>query len=312
MITLLQTDAAAVEQVKDIILPDSVQKAQFAKAVQEISQLSEIDFKTFMTGFAEEAVWVLLKIALALAIYMVGKWITNWILRVMDKAFKRHKVEVSLAKFLRGLVRVVMIVLVVLAAVQTLGVNTTSFVAIFASAGVAIGMALSGTLQNFAGGVVLLLLRPYRVGDYINAQGQSGSVEEIGIFFTKLRTVDNRIIYIPNSGISSSIVDNYSQPETRRVDWIVTISYGDDVDVAREAILEMLNADSRVMHTPAEPVVVVSNLGDSAVELKVRAWCANDDYWTLFFDMNETMYKELPKRGINFPFPQLDVHVKQN
>jgi hypothetical protein len=141
MITLLQTDATAVEQVKDIILPDSVQKAQFAKAVQEISQLSEIDFKTFITGFAEEAVWVLLKIVLALAIYMVGKWITNWILRVMDKAFKRHKVEVSLAKFLRGLVRVVMIVLVVLAAVQTLGVNTTSFVAIFASAGVAIGMS---------------------------------------------------------------------------------------------------------------------------------------------------------------------------
>ena len=159
---------------------------------------------------------------------------------------------------------------------------------------------------------MLLLLRPYRVGDFINAQGQSGSVEEIGIFFTKLRTSDNRIIYIPNSGISSSIVDNYSQPETRRVDWIVTISYGDDVDVARQAILEMLNADSRVLHAPAEPMVVVSNLGDSAVELKVRVWCANADYWTLFFDMNEKMYKELPKRGINFPFPQLDVHVKKD
>ena len=312
MITLLQTDPAAVEQVKEMIVPDSVQKAQFAKAIEGLTQLSEVNFKEFMLGFAEEAVWVLLKIVLALSIYMVGKWVTNWILRVMDKAFKRHNVEVSLSKFLRGLVRVVMIILVVLAAVQTLGVNTTSFVAIFASAGVAIGMALSGTLQNFAGGVVLLLLRPYRVGDFINAQGQSGSVEEIGIFFTKLRTSDNRIIYIPNSGISSSIVDNYSQPETRRVDWIVTISYGDDVDVARQAILEMLNADSRVLHTPAEPMVVVSNLGDSAVELKVRVWCANADYWTLFFDMNEKMYKELPKRGINFPFPQLDVHVKKD
>ena len=312
MITLLQTDEVAVEQMKQMIVPDSVQKAQLAQAINEISHLKEVDFQSLISTFAEEAIWVLLKIALALAIYMVGKWVTNWVLRIMDRAFARHSVDVSLAKFLRGLVRIVMIILVVLAAVQTLGVNTTSFIAIFASAGVAVGMALSGTLQNFAGGVILLLLRPYRVGDFICAQGQSGTVEEIGIFSTKLRTGDNRIIYVPNSGISTSIVDNYSQPELRRVDWTVTISYGDDVDVAREAILEMLGADARVLRTPAEPVVVVSNLGDSAVELKVRAWTANDNYWGLFFDMNELMYKELPKRGINFPFPQMDVHVKQN
>lgn len=310
MITLLQTDA--VEKTQSLILPDSVQKAHFAKAVEGISHLKDVDLSALISGFAEEAVWVLLKILLALAIYLVGRWVTRWILRIMDKAFARRKVDASLSKFLRSLVKVVMTVLVVLAAIQTLGVNTTSFIAIFASAGVAIGMALSGTLQNFAGGVILLLLRPYRVGDFINAQGQSGTVEEIGIFSTKLRTGDNRIIYIPNNGISTSIVDNYSQPETRRVDWSVTISYGDDVDVAREVILDMLKADNRVLTTPAEPVVVLSELGDSAVVLKVRAWVATADYWGVYFDMNERMYKELPKHGINFPFPQLDVHVKQN
>ena len=201
--------------------------------------------------------------------------------------------------------------MLLLAIVQTLGVNTSSFLALFASAGLAIGMALSGTLQNFAGGVVLLILRPYKVGDYIASQGQSGTVESIGLFSTCLKTPDNQTIYVPNNTIATSIIDNYSQSETRRVDWTLSISYGDDVDVARKAILEMLASDERVLTDPVA-VVWVANLGESSVDLTIRAWVKNSDYWGVKFTMNERMYKELPKKGINFPFPQMDVHVKKD
>ena len=200
--------------------------------------------------------------------------------------------------------------MIFLAIVQTLGVNTSSFLAIFASAGLAIGMALSGTLQNFAGGVILLLLRPYRVGDYIEAMGQSGTVESIGLFSTCLKTPDQQTIYVPNGSISTSIIDNYSQSETRRVDWLLSISYGDDVDVARREILAILESDERVLKENT-PVVYVKTLNSSSVDLSIRAWVNNDDYWSLFFDINERLYKELPSKGINFPFPQLDVNVKQ-
>ncbi|MBQ7311554.1 MAG: mechanosensitive ion channel [Alistipes sp.] len=295
--------------VENLILPDSVQKAHLTETVTKIFNT---DYNALMNNLIEQALWIGLKIILALAIYYVGKWITNWILRILDRSFVRRNVDLSLRNFLRSMIKVVMTVLVILAAIQTLGVNTSSFLAIFASAGLAIGMALSGTLQNFAGGVILLLLRPYRIGDYITAQGQSGTVKSIGLFSTQLSTPDNRIIYVPNSAISTSIVDNYSQPTTRRVDWKVSISYGDDVDVARKEILAMLTADKRVLKEPAEPMVVLSELGDSAVILSVRAWAANGDYWALYWEINERIYKELPQKGLHFTYPQMNVHIKQN
>lgn len=295
--------------MEQLIVPDSIQKAHLANVVTKITQT---DYQQLVNDLLSQAMWIGLKILLALAIFFVGKWITNWIIRILNRAFERKNVDLSLRNFLRSMIKVVMMILVILAAIQTLGINTTSFLAIFASAGLAVGMALSGTLQNFAGGVILLLLRPYRIGDYITAQGQSGTVKNIGLFSTQLSTPDNRIIYVPNSAISTSIVDNYSQPTTRRVDWNISISYGDDVDVARKAILAMLSADKRVLTEPAEPMVVVAELANSAVILKARAWCANDDYWGLFWDINEKMYKQLPAEGIHFPFPQMDVHIKQN
>jgi small conductance mechanosensitive channel len=303
------TTEEAVKSVEKLIVPDSVQKAQLAEVV---SKIAHTDYQQLVNDMISQALWIGLKILLAIAIYIVGKWITNWIIRLLNRAFERRNVDASLRNFLRSMIKVVMMILVILAAIQTLGINTTSFLAIFASAGLAVGMALSGTLQNFAGGVILLLLRPYRIGDYITAQGQSGTVKNIGLFSTQLSTPDNRIIYVPNSAISTSIVDNYSQPTTRRVDWNISISYGDDVDVARKAILAMLSADKRVLTEPAEPMVVVAELANSAVILKARAWCANDDYWGLFWDINEKMYKQLPAEGIHFPFPQMDVHIKQN
>ena len=303
MLHLLQTE---IEKAP-LIVPDSIQKQQLVEAVKKISHL---DYHQLLTDLVQEAGWILLKVVIALAIYFVGKQIIKWIIRLMDKAFNRHSVETSLRSFLRSLVKVLLMVMLVFAIVQTLGVNTSSFLALFASAGLAIGMALSGTLQNFAGGVVLLLLRPYKVGDYIESMGQSGTVESIGLFSTSLKTPDNQTIYVPNNSIATSIIDNYSQSETRRVDWVLSISYGDDVDVARREILAMLEADARVLKENA-PVVLVKTLNSSSVDLVIRAWVKNADYWGLYFDMNEKMYKELPSKGINFPFPQLDVNIKK-
>ena len=302
MITLLQSET---EKVKELIVPDSVQKAQLAQVVKKISSL---DYDSLLTNIVQEAGWVCFKILIAFVIYIIGKQLIKWVVRIMDRAFVRHKVELSLRSFLRSLTRVVLMLVLVLAIVQTLGVNTSSFLAIFASAGLAIGMALSGTLQNFAGGVVLLILRPYKVGDYIEAQGQAGTVESIGLFQTCLKTPDHQTIYVPNNSIATSIIDNYSQSENRRIEWILSISYGDDVDVARREILAMLAEDKRVL-TETPPVVYVKTLNSSSVDLSVRAWVANGDYWTVFFEMNERMYKELPAKGINFPFPQMDVHI---
>ncbi len=308
MLNLLQSET---EKLQELIVPDSVQKAQLAETVHKLENLTTLDYKQLLIDIAQEAGWILLKILLAFVIYFIGKQLIKWVVRIMDRAFTRHKVETSLRSFLRSLVKALLMVMLVLAIVQTLGVNTSSFLALFASAGLAIGMALSGTLQNFAGGVILLLLRPYKVGDYIEAQGQSGTVESIGLFSTCLKTPDNQTIYVPNNAIATSIIDNYSQSDTRRVDWTLSISYGDDVDVARREILAMLEADKRVL-TDTAPVVYVKNLGNSSVDLVIRAWVANADYWGLYFDMNEKMYKELPSKGINFPFPQMDVNIKNN
>ena len=307
MIYLLQGGS---DKLKNLIVPDSVQKAHLAETVKKIEHLSEMDYRQILIDMATEAGWIVLKVILAIAIYVVGKLVMKWILRIMDKAFAHHNVETSLRSFLRSLVKVISMVVLVLAIVQTLGVNTSSFLALFASAGLAIGMALSGTLQNFAGGVVLLILRPYKVGDYIEAQGQSGTVASIGLFSTCLKTADQQTIYVPNNTIATSIIDNYSQSETRRVDWTLSISYGDDVDVARREILAMLEADERVLADPA-PVVYLKTLNSSSVDLSIRAWVANPNYWSVYFDMNEKMYKELPSKGIHFPFPQMDIHLKK-
>ena len=297
---LLQT--LPPEHIDKLIVPDSIQKARLADTIQQITSL---DIEQVLTNLVQQGCWVALKIVLACIIYFLGRWLIRWIIRLMDKAFERRNADVSLRTFLRSLVNVVMMIVVLL-----VGINTTSFIALFASAGLAVGMALSGTLQNFAGGVVVLLLRPYRVGDYIVAQGQSGVVDAIGLFMTRIRTTDNRTIYVPNNTISSSIIDNYTQSDTRRLSWSLSVSYGDDVDVARAEIVKMLQADSRILAEPA-PVVYVDALAESSVNLLIRVWVKTSDYWDVYYAVNEQLYKELPKYGINFPFPQMDVHVKQ-
>ena len=298
----------ATESAEPLILPDSVQKANLAKAVEKIASL---DYHEVLQTMLSEAVWIVIKIVIALAIYFLGRWIVRRVVRLIDVAMERRKVDISLRSFMRNTVRVVFSLILVLIVVQTLGVNVTSLIAVFSAATLAIGMALSGTAQNFAGGVMILMMKPYRVGDYISAQGQSGTVREIKLFSTVITTTDNQTIYIPNNAIATAIIDNYTTAEQRRVDWTVGTSYGDDVDVARETILAMLAADARILRETA-PVVWVAALADSSVNLTVRAWVANADYWDVFFEYNERFYKELPKAGINFPFPQMDVHVKND
>jgi len=301
MLALFTDDAAP----GGLMLPDSLQKAKLAETVDRVVNM---DYSQFLSDLAGEAVWVMIKIAGALLIWFVGRWIIRRVTRLTEAAFERRRVEPSLRSFLGNMIRVVLSALVILTVVQMLGVNMTSIVAMFASATLAIGMALSGTFQNFAGGVLILLLKPYRVGDFISAQGQSGTVREIRLFSTQIRTADNRTIYIPNSSISTSIIDNYSEAPKRRVDIQVSISYGDDVDTARAAILGLCGKDARILSDPA-PAVYVSALSDSSVDLSLRMWVDNADYWSVFFDMNELIYKTLPAHGINFPFPHLDVNV---
>lgn len=287
------------------MLPDSLQKQQWAETIQKISTL---DWNEMLQNFVSDAIWIGVKIIVALLIYWIGRFFIRWVLRLMDRSFERKKVDISLRSFLKNMISVVFYLLLAMAVVQTLGVNVTSIIAIFSAATLAIGMALSGTMQNFAGGVMILLLRPYRVGDYIEAQGQSGTVEEIMLFSTKIVTADRQTIYIPNSAISTSIIDNFSHSELRRVDIKVSISYGDDMDVARKVLLDLAAGDPRVLKDPAT-VVFLSELAADSVNLSLRMWTRNADYWGLFFDMNEKIYKELPKNGLHFPYPQLDVHI---
>ena len=297
----------AAEDPASLIVPDSVQKANFAKAVEKIAN---IDYHALLQSLLSESVWILIKILIALAIYFVGRWIVRRILKLVDVAMQHRNVDISLRSFTHNTISTVFTLLLVLIVVSTLGVNVTSLIAVASAATLAIGMALSGTAQNFAGGVMILLMKPYRVGDYISAQGQSGTVRDIKLFSTVITTADNQTIYIPNNSIATAIIDNYSTADLRRVDWSVGISYGDDVDVARKAVLAMLAADSRILKDP-EPVVWVAALADSSVNLTIRAWVKNSDYWNVFFEHNEEFYKELPKHGLSFPFPQMDVHVKK-
>lgn len=298
----------ATEPTGPLILPDSIQKAKFHDAVDKIAHL---DVENLLQNILTESLWIIVKVLIALAIYFIGRWIVRRIVKILHTAMEHRQVDISLRSFILNTVRVIFSLILVLIVVQTLGVNVTSLIAIASAATLAVGMALSGTAQNFAGGVMILLIKPYRIGDYISAQGQSGTVRDIKLFSTVITTVDNQTIYIPNNAIATAIIDNYSTAATRRVDWTVSISYGDDVDVARKAILTMLSADGRVLKDPA-PVVWVAALGDSSVNLTVRAWTKNSDLWDVTFAYNERFYKELPEHGIHFPFPQMDVHVKND
>lgn len=250
------------------------------------------------------------KILGALLILIIGFWLIKMINKRVRKSLEKGKVSPSLKPFLRSLISVVLKALLLISVLSILGIPMTSFVAILAAAGLAIGLALSGTLQNFAGGVMILLFKPFKTGEFIEAQGYSGTVFEIQIFNTILKTPDNKIIIIPNGGLSNNSVTNYSREKTRRVDWTFGIGYGDDVDKAKSHLLKLIKEDSRIMEEPA-PALVVSALADSSVNITVKVWVNSGDYWSVFFTMNEKVYKTFANENLNIPFPQMDVHLQK-
>lgn len=296
------------EATEPLMLPDSIQRQKFAEAVD---RLMNLDVQEVMNGLTEQIIWIAVKCVVALLFYLVGRWMIRRLMRLLEHLFEKKGVDDTLRPFIRNTASILLIIALILIVVQTLGVNVTSLIAIFSAATLAIGMALSGTAQNFAGGVMILFVKPYRVGDYITAQGQSGTVQEIKLFSTVITTVDNQTIYIPNNVIATGIIDNYSTATTRRNDWSIALAYGDDVETARRVIIALFEADTRILKEPA-PVVWVSALDNSCVRLTVRAWVQNSDLWDVFFEYNERFYVELPKAGLHFPFPQLDIHVKND
>lgn len=250
------------------------------------------------------------KILLAILVYVIGKWLIRKFTKFLRRIFEFRKTDASITKFTTSLISITLTTFLLLSVIGILGINTTSFLAIFASAGLAIGMALSGTLQNFAGGVMILTLRPYQIGDFIEAQGYTGTVKEISLFSTLLNTVDNKMVIIPNGGLSTGIINNYSKESTRRVDWTFGVAYGSDYEKVKAVILDIIEKDERVLED-REVFVGLGELADSSVNFTVRAWTKSEHYWDLFFYVNETIYKRFNAEGIEFPFPQMEVHLNK-
>lgn len=269
---------------------------------------SNVSLDVFLTKMIDLGISVGSKILLAIVVFLVGRWIVRRLNKLLAKILEKRHVEASLSTFVKSLVNITLTLLLIIVVIGVLGIETSSFIALFASAGVAIGMALSGTLQNFAGGVMILLFKPFKVGDTIEAQGQTGTVREIQIFNTILATPDNKIIIIPNGGLSTGLMKNYSKEATRRVDWEFGIAYGDDYTKAKAVIARLLDADGRVLKDPAY-FIALTSFGESSVNIVVRAWVNAGDYWGVYFDMNEKVYKTFAEENLNIPFPQLDVHL---
>jgi len=245
---------------------------------------------------------------IALVIFFVGRFVVGLLVRGLHNALQRQNVDKTLETFVCNLVRIVLLIVVIIAAIGAMGIQTTSFIAIFGAAGLAVGLALQGSLSNFASGVLIVLFRPYRVGDFIEGAGISGSVEQVQIMTTILKTGDNKQVIVPNSQIMNSVITNYSANETRRVDLVVGVSYHDDLDRVRSTIQELVAADDRILDEPACRIAV-SALADSSVNFVVRPWVKTPDYWDVLFDLTEAIKKRFDKEGISIPFPQRDVHL---
>ena len=250
------------------------------------------------------------KLAIAIAIVVIGFWLANKMAKTVTKVLTKKKTDQSLIGFLSSMVSVGIKLLVLVTAVTQLGVEMTSFIAILGAAGFAVGMAFSGTLSNFAGGVMILFFKPFKIGDYVNMQGEEGTVKEVLIFNTILSTLDNKVIILANGAVANGTIVNFTKAENRRVDWSFGIAYGDDLKVAKELLSKFIAEDDRILKNPA-PFVGLGELGDSSVNITTRGWVNHSDYWDVHFDMNERVYNEFEAAGLSIPFPQMDVHVQK-
>lgn len=247
----------------------------------------------------------------ALIIFIVGRFVISFLNKMLTRILNRRHIDAGVRSFTKSLVNILLTILLVIAIVNKLGVETTSFAALLASAGVAVGMALSGNLQNFAGGLVILVFRPYKVGDWIECQNMAGTVREIQIFHTILTTGDNKVVYVPNGALSSGTIVNYDREDTRRVEWIIGVEYGENFDKVETVTRRILAADQRILESP-EPFIAVHALDASSVNILIRVWVKKADYWNVYFDMNKAIYDVYNKEGIGFPFPQLTVHQSKH
>lgn len=296
----------ATQQVADSL---AVASKDLDKAVAQAEGLDKLSLVS--QQLIDSGIQVGGHILKAAIVFVVGRFLISLLRRLTSRLLDKRSVDVSIKTFVKSLVNILLTILLIISVVGALGVETTSFAALLASAGVAIGMALSGNLQNFAGGLVILLFKPYKVGDWIESQGVSGTVKEIQIFHTILTTADNKLIFVPNGALSSGVVVNYSNQKTRRVEWIVGVDYGEDYAKVEQVVRDILAADKRILSEPA-PFVALHALDASSVNVVARVWVNSENYWDVYFDINQAIYKTFNEKGIDFPFPQLTVHQAHN
>ena len=284
-------------------------QAEIAAVAQKIATTPANEL---ISEFIDKAVAFGLKVFAALFIYTLGVWIIRKIKKIIRSIFERKQTDAAIASFAMSITSIALTVILIIITVGTLGIDTTSIAALLAGGGMAIGMALNGTVQNFAGGIMILIFKPFKSGDFIETQGFSGTVSEVTITSTKLSTVDNRVIVIPNGLLSNGIINNYSDRTIRRVEITVDVEYGSSSEKVISILQSLIKDDTRILKEPAEPFIRLSALKDSSIQFTIRLWVNASDYWGVYFDTIEKIYNELPKNGINFPFPQLDVNIKQN
>lgn len=282
-------------------------------AAQNLAQEIADDPSAFMSNLLQDFVDFGMKVLGAIAIYIIGAWVIKRVKRSISKFLERKKTEPTLASFITSLTSILMTLFLILMTIGALGVNTTSIAAMLGAGAMAIGMALSGTMENFAGGLIILLFKPFKVGDFISVQGFSGTVTDVTIVNTKILTTDNRCIMIPNGALSNGTIDNFSLKPIRRLEWKVGVEYGTDVEKCIAAMVNIAEKDQRILNSEFQgaenPYAVLSSMKDSSVELSLRAWVKAEDYWSVNFDINKELYERLPALGFNFAYPHLDVKV---
>ena len=287
-----------------------------SKVTEVIETMKNTPTEVLLSDFVDKALSFGLKVLAAILIYIIGAWLIRKIKKILASIFERRKTDAAIASFVNSMTSIALTVMLIVITVGTLGIDTTSLAALLAGGGVAIGMALNGTVQNFAGGIMLLIFKPFKAGDYIQAQGFEGTVTEVTIVSTKLTTVDNRNIIIPNGILSNDTINNFSQNTMRRVDWSIDVEYGSSSEQTKELLMTFLSGDERILTAetgaPADPFVALSALKDSGVQFTMKAWVKKENYWDVNYDILEKIYNELPKHDIKFPFPQLDVNIKQD
>ena len=314
----------------DIEVPTpTIPPSDSIRAVTEnIIKQATTDPESFWHGVLDSAIHFGLKVLVAFVIYLIGAWLIKRVKRLLVRVFERRHTERTLATFISSLVSITLTVLLVLATIGTLGVDTTSFAALLTAGGMAIGMALSGTVQNFAGGIMLLIFRPFKAGDFVTASGVSGTVMEVTIVSTKVLTPDNRVVVLPNGALFSSNIENVSAQPLRRVNWTVSVEYGSDAEKCMEAILEIVRSDKRILTSAdqrpktnsrsavntdglpiPDPFVALASLNENDISFVVRAWVHKEDYWDVFYDLNLRFYTELPQHGFGFAYPHMDVNI---